>query len=82
MSSVNFKTARLFSKIFLFSIFCSVANAWDVDFSRRQVNFSRVQDADRLPASIQESQSMDILGSALDVIEPAQDISISADREV
>ena len=76
MSSVNFKTARLFSKIFLFSIVCSVANAWDVDFSRRQVNFSRVQDADRLPASIQESQSMDILGSALDVIEPAQDIVI------
>ncbi len=76
MSSVNFKTARLFSKIFLFSIVCSVANAWDVDFSRRQVNFSRVQDTDRLPASIQESQSMDILGSALDVIEPAQDIVI------
>ena len=76
MSSVNFKTARLFSKIFLFSIVCSVANAWDVDFSRRQVNFSRVQDADRLPASIQESQSMDIRGSALDVIEPAQDIVI------
>ena len=76
MSSVNFKTARLFSKIFLFSIVCSVANAWDVDFSRRQVNFSRVQDTDRLPASIPESQSMDILGSALDVIEPAQDIVI------
>lgn len=76
MSSVSFKIVRLFSSLIVLSTLSSVAQAWEVDFSRRQVNFSKVQDTDRLPASIRENQAVDILGSALDVIEPAQDIVI------
>lgn len=76
MNSVNSKIARLFSSLLICTLWTVSAHAWEVDFSRRQVNFSRVENQDRLPASIHQTQSMDILGGALDSIEPALDIVI------
>jgi plastocyanin len=53
-----------------------VANAWEVDFSRRQVDFNKVTNEDRLPASIKEDQSVSILSGVFDSVEPTQDIVI------
>ena len=50
--------------------------AWEVDFSRRQVDFNKVSNDDRLPASIQEDQSAKILTKVFDSVEPTQDIVI------
>ncbi|MBV2168376.1 MAG: cupredoxin domain-containing protein [Bdellovibrio sp.] len=52
------------------------AMAWEVDFSRRQVEFNRVKNEDRLPASIQEDQSVSILSKVFESVEPTQDIVI------
>ena len=50
--------------------------AWEVDFSRRQVDFNKVQNEDRLPASVREDQSITILNKVFDSSEPSQDIVI------
>ena len=59
MSSVNFKTVKLFTKIFFIvaatavglSIVDVQAHAWDIDMSRRKIDFDKVSDQSRLPAS-------------------------------
>lgn len=77
MNSVNFKTALTCTKIVAFSILLSSqALAWEIDLSRRQVDFDRVENQSRLPASVNETKSIDIIGSALEVAEPMQDIII------
>jgi plastocyanin len=50
--------------------------AWEIDFSRRQVEFNKVKNEDRLPASIQEDQSATILNKVFESVEPTQDIVI------
>lgn len=75
MSSVNSKIVKNFIKISLL-LSCSSALAWEVDFSRRQVDFNKVQNEDRLPASIREDQSATILNKVFDSAEPSQDIVI------
>jgi plastocyanin len=57
-------------------LFSGVAHAWEVDFSRRQVDFNKVSNEDRLPASIREDQSVSILSKVFDSVEPTQDIVI------
>lgn len=52
------------------------AQAWEIDLTRRQVDFDRVDNVSRLPASINESKSIDIIGSTFDVAEPTQDVVI------
>lgn len=76
MSFVNSKIAKNFTKILFLSILVQSASAFEVDFSRRQVDFSRVQNVDRLPASIQQDQSDEIFSNAFTVVEPVQDIVI------
>ncbi|MBO9667754.1 MAG: cupredoxin domain-containing protein [Bdellovibrio sp.] len=57
-------------------LFSGVAHAWEVDFSRRQVDFNKISNDDRLPASIREDQSVSILSKVFDSVEPTQDIVI------
>jgi hypothetical protein len=52
------------------------AQAWDVDFSRRQVDFNKVNNEDRLPASVQADDSSTILSRVFEPVEPSQDIVI------
>ncbi len=51
MNSVNSKTVKLFIKIFLLILVATQAWSWDVDLSRRKLDFDRVSDQNRLPAS-------------------------------
>lgn len=76
MSFVNIKIVKNCIKIALVLFGASTALAWEVDFSRRQVDFSRVQNEDRLPASIQEDQAVSPLAKVFDSVEPSQDIVI------
>ncbi|WP_246845695.1 MULTISPECIES: cupredoxin domain-containing protein [unclassified Bdellovibrio] len=76
MSFVNSKTVKICTSLVTALLITSVANAWEVDFSRRQVDFNKVTNEDRLPASIKEDQSVSILSNVFDSVEPTQDIVI------
>lgn len=77
MSSVNSKIVQSCTKIALLIFFVAPSvQAFEVDFSRRQVDFNRVKNEDRLPASIQEDQSATILSKVFEAVEPTQDIVI------
>ncbi|UYL09014.1 cupredoxin domain-containing protein [Bdellovibrio sp. SKB1291214] len=76
MSFVNSKTVKICTSLVTALFITSVANAWEVDFSRRQVDFNKVTNEDRLPASIKEDQSVSILSNVFDSVEPTQDIVI------
>lgn len=76
MSFVNSKIAKNCTSLLIALLFTSAAHAWEVDFSRRQVDFNKVSNEDRLPASIQEDQSVSILSKVFDSVEPTQDIVI------
>nr|BFD61988.1 hypothetical protein BdHM001_06690 [Bdellovibrio sp. HM001]BFD65827.1 hypothetical protein HAGR004_08490 [Bdellovibrio sp. HAGR004] len=76
MSFVSSRIAQSCTKVLCLLLFSSVANAWEVDFSRRQVEFNKVKNEDRLPASVQEDQSVNILSKVFDSVEPTQDIVI------
>lgn len=76
MSFANSRIAQSCIKIALLLAVALPASAFEVDFSRRQVDFSKVKDEDRLPASIQEDQSAVILNKVFDSVEPTQDIVI------
>jgi plastocyanin domain-containing protein len=59
----------------------SVAFALEVDFSRRQVGFTKVENENRIPAGTFEDESTSIVskvfdGSGFEAIDPAQDIVI------
>lgn len=76
MSFVSSKIAQNCTKILISLLVSSSAMAWEIDFSRRQVDFNKVKNEDRLPASIQEDQSASILTKVFDSAEPTQDIVI------
>ncbi|WII73482.1 cupredoxin domain-containing protein [Bdellovibrio sp. 22V] len=76
MSFVSSKIALNCTKVFFALCVTQSAFAFEVDFSRRQVDFNRVKNEDRLPASIQEDQSVNILNKVFDSVEPTQDIVI------
>lgn len=76
MSSANSKIVKNCTKIALLLFFVTSAQAWEVDFSRRQVDFNRVKNEDRLPASIQEQDSVNILTKVFEATEPTQDVVI------
>lgn len=76
MSSWNFRTVRNCISI-LTVLGVSTAAAWEIDFSRRQVDFKRVEEKSRLPASVQiETTHETQLQRVLESLEPAQDIVI------
>ena len=77
MNSLNFKTAKNFTRLalFLFSFFAQVSvRAWDVDMTRREKELKTM----RLPASIvDESQKkQDETAGFFDSVDPTQDIVI------
>lgn len=52
------------------------AQAWEIDFSRRQVDFNRITNQSRMPATEKTSEPAGLLQKALDVVEVSQDIVI------
>lgn len=76
MSFVNFKTVQACIKIVSGLFIALPAMAWEVDFSRREVDFTQVKNESRLPASASQSESTEILNRVFDAVEPAQDIVI------
>lgn len=77
MSSVNSRIARIFTKLVAASFLVSVpASAWEIDMSRRQVDFNRVQNQERLPASVKSSEPAGLLDNVFESTGPTQDIVI------
>lgn len=76
MSFVNFKIAKICTSVAFLISLASSAFAWEVDFSRREVDFSKVKNENRLPASVRVEQSNAILTKVFDSVDPAQDIVI------
>ncbi len=86
MNSVNSKIAarcNKFKKFILplsaviFILQVSGAKAWEIDFSRRQLDFQKVEDHDRMPASVTTKESPGLLSQVFDSTEPSQDIVIT-----
>lgn len=76
MNSVNSRVAKLCIKGFILFGFISSALAWEIDFSRRQVDFNQVNNQSRLPANVKQEETAKLLHRALEAVEPAQDIVI------
>jgi len=53
------------------------AKAWEVDFSRRQLDFQKVEDHNRLPASTSVKENSGFLAQAFESAEPSQEIVIT-----
>lgn len=73
MNSLNSKIAAVCTSLLLVS---SLAQAWEVDLSRRQLDFNRVSDQNRLPASTTTDETQSVFGQVFDSVEPTQDIVI------
>jgi hypothetical protein len=52
------------------------ASAWEVDMSRRQLDFNRISDQNRMPASETKDDTQTLFGQIFDSVEPTQDIVI------
>lgn len=83
MNSVNIKKSmRFINGIVLLIVFgaSATSQAWEIDFSRRQLDFQKVKDRnylpDRAPASEKEKKEDEPLNKVFDALEPAQDIVI------
>lgn len=79
MNSANSKSAKSFTRfavVFVLTLFSASGRAWEIDLSRRQVDFARTSDNDRLPASVKESEPAGLIEKALESSEPQQDIVI------
>ncbi len=78
MSSVSFKTAQHFIKIGFVTLLLlgSFAQAWEVDMSRRKLDFDRISDQNRLPASEQTVSSGFSVEQILPNLQPVHDIVI------
>lgn len=83
MNSVNSKIAKNYIKIvqaFALAVgisFSMNSLAWEVDFSRRQVEFNKVVNQDRLPASVNVEQPVTSFASQIfEGSEPVQDVVI------
>jgi FtsP/CotA-like multicopper oxidase with cupredoxin domain len=80
VSSLNSKIAIACTSLTLaaLSVFTfSTAFAWEVDMSRRKLDFDRVSDQNRLPASVKtEEDTTTLFGKVFDSVEPTQDIVI------
>lgn len=91
MSFVNIKIEKICTKakaskilvlsVSMMSILGSTAQSMEVDFSRRQVNFNKVENFDRSPTSSAQDSTPSILhevfdSSLADSVEPTQDIVI------
>jgi hypothetical protein len=73
---VNSKIAKPFISFWLPLLFMGMAKAWDVDMSRRKLDFDRVSDQNRLPASETTVSSPFQVEEMLAPMQPQQDIVI------
>lgn len=73
MNSLNSKIAAVCTSLLLATTF---AQAWEVDMSRRQVDFDRVTNQNRLPASTNTDETVSLFSQVFDSVEPTQDIVI------
>jgi hypothetical protein len=73
VNSLSSKIATVCTSLILIG---GAANAWEVDMSRRQLDFNRVTDSDRLPASVTTDETKSLFGQVFDSVEPSQDIVI------
>lgn len=77
MNSANSKIARIFTKLVALSVLVALpASAWEIDLSRRQVDFNRVQNQNRLPAAVKSSEPAGILENVFEAAGPVQDVVI------
>lgn len=74
MNSLNSKIAAAICTSLL--LITPVTRAWEVDLSRRQLDFNRVTDQSRLPASTTTDETQSLFGQVFDSVEPTQDIVI------
>lgn len=68
--------ARLIAAVSAVVLSVAPAFAWEIDLSRRQVDFNRVTEQSRLPASETTSEPAGLLDRALAAAEPSQDVVI------
>ncbi len=73
MNLLNSKIATVCTSLIFFG---ALAQAWEVDMSRRQLDFSRISDQSRLPASTEVDETQTLFGQVFDSVEPTQDIVI------
>lgn len=73
MNSLSSKIAIACTSLIIFS---SLAKAWEVDMSRRQLEFNRVTNESRLPASAESDDTQSLFGQVFETVEPTQDIVI------
>lgn len=73
MSLWNSRIATVCTSLLLTA---SIVQAWEVDMSRRQLDFSRVTNQSRLPASTTVDETQSLFSQAFDSVEPTQDIVI------
>lgn len=80
MNSANSKSAKRFTEFSTVALLAlglaTPANAWEVDFSRRQTDFKRVVNQSRLPASAASSEKAGLIEKVFEVAEPTQDLVI------
>ncbi|HPI41723.1 MAG TPA: cupredoxin domain-containing protein [Pseudobdellovibrionaceae bacterium] len=88
MNLVNFMNAKLYTKKLTFLQFCLFSIlliffsfdslAWEIDFSKRQIEFNQVTDQTRAPASIKKPEPTPLLiqKTAQSLMEPVQEIAI------
>ncbi len=76
MNSANSKTVKLFIKIVFFTLVGVQAQSWDVDMSRRTLDFDRVSDQNRLPASAKTESPGFSVEALIPSNLPVQDIVI------
>ncbi len=79
MNFVSFKSVKLCTKLVLFVLFSFSTirvKAWEVDFSRRQVDFQSVRDESRMPASAETSEKISLVEQVIDPQELPQDIVV------
>lgn len=66
-------------RVFMFLIFSAInvkVKAWEIDFSRRQMEFDKVEDV-RMPASaVEEESAASLISKITKHVEPSQDIVI------
>ena len=76
MNFANFKTVNLYTKI-LTCLFLSIpAWGWEVDMSRRQTDFDRIEDRTRKPASVDVTETILNLQKWVEPALPVQDVVI------
>lgn len=73
MNSLSSKIAAVCTSLLIVT---PLSHAWEVDLSRRQLDFNRVTDQSRLPASTTTDETQSLFGQVFDSVEPTQDIVI------